>query len=341
MKVPIRYLNNSILRCGPSLVVDRPDGPVAVILQPKNRQSKTRSWLLSRKTENFLQNRFLYKLFSVTHVVYKNISYVLLLRFFESDCKILLFLLCVILSKFHVHTWCCYEVAGKVSVGFVGFLRIWFRDMSLKKPLKKIVQQKIILASASPRRKDLLEQMGLAVEIYPADLDESRFQEKKPEGLARILSLEKALAIAREYPDTWVLGADTIVVVENTVLGKPSSRQEAMDMLHRLSGVEHSVFTGFSLIRMPKNGGIDSGKETILQTRCVETKVRFKPLSEDAVSWYADTDEPYDKAGGYGIQGKAAWMIESIKGSYTNVMGLPLGEVSDLLLELGVIAFRS
>ncbi len=207
--------------------------------------------------------------------------------------------------------------------------------------VKKIIQKKIVLASASPRRKDLLEQMGLSVEICPADLDESRFQEKEPRDLVKVLSLEKALVIARKYPDVWVLGADTIVVVENTVLGKPSSRQEAVAMLYRLSGIEHSVFTGFSLVRMPEDKDSSTGEGMVSQTRCVETGVRFKPLSEEVVSWYADTDEPYDKAGGYGIQGKAAWMIESIKGSYTNVMGLPLGEVSDLLLELGVIAFRS
>ncbi len=199
-------------------------------------------------------------------------------------------------------------------------------------PVKKIVQERLVLASASPRRKALLEQMGFLLEVCPADLDESGFQESDPRRLAETLSVEKACLVSKMQPDSWVLGADTLVVSGNTVLGKPESKRDAVDMLHRLSGVEHSVFTGFTLVH---------GRNQIRETRAVESRVCFKPLSEDEIFWYVHTKEPYDKAGGYGIQGKAAWMIDSIKGSYTNVMGLPLREVSDVFFKLGIMQFTN
>ncbi len=204
-------------------------------------------------------------------------------------------------------------------------------------PVKKIQQKRLVLASASPRRKAasprrkaLLEQMGLVVDICPAHVDESQFQEKEPGKLAKVLSLEKARVIARRYSDSWVLGADTLVAAGDTVLGKPGSREEAVEMLHCLSGREHSVFTAFTVI--------GAGNQ-IRHTELVESRVCFKPLSDDEIFWYVHTKEPYDKAGGYGIQGKAAWMIDSIKGSYTNVMGLPLREVCEVLLKLGIMQF--
>ncbi len=162
-------------------------------------------------------------------------------------------------------------------------------------PLRKIEQKRLVLASASPRRKALLEQMGLHLDVCPADLDESGFQESDPRRLAEILSMEKARVVSKIHPDSWVLGADTLVVSGNTVLGKPESRKDAVDMLHRLSGVEHSVFTGFTLI---------SGEDRIRETASVESRVCFKPLSDDEIFWYVHTQEPYDKAGGYGIQGR-------------------------------------
>ena len=192
------------------------------------------------------------------------------------------------------------------------------------------VSGRFILASASPRRIELLKLMGLDFAVVPSGVDET-FQrgETAHEHVLR-LSEEKALAVSRRHPDAWVLGADTIVIVAGEVLGKPESIPEAMTMLEKLSGREHEVFTGFSIVQQ------ETG---ILIREVVESSVLFREISGDEMSWYAGLEEPYDKAGAYAVQGMGAFFIREIRGSYTNVMGLPLCEVVDALKGVAAIRF--
>lgn len=186
--------------------------------------------------------------------------------------------------------------------------------------------RKLILASASPRRKELLELAGLDFDVVPGDVDEAFHERETPRDHVMRLSREKALAVSEGHPEAWVLGADTIVLVDGEVLGKPQSKNEARAMLRKLSGRAHRVLSGFTILR--KAGG------TVF-TDAVESLVVFKDLSADEIEWYAGTDEPYDKAGGYAAQGMGASLIREIRGSYTNVVGLPLCEVVDALRKMG------
>lgn len=197
--------------------------------------------------------------------------------------------------------------------------------------MKLINNQKLILASKSPRRRDLLEQIGLNIKIYPSNVNETQVSIKNPEKYVSELSLLKAKNTALFYPDEWVLGADTIVVVKDQILGKPQSKIEAIDMLNKLNNCEHSVFTGFSVINQ---------KEKSIITQSVETKVSFKYLSSQEISWYVNTGEPFDKAGAYAIQGIGAFIVKHISGSYSNVVGLPVCEVVEVLMKLNIIQFK-
>lgn len=186
--------------------------------------------------------------------------------------------------------------------------------------------KKLILASASPRRKELLELVGLEFEVVPGDVDEAFHEAETPRDHVMRLSREKALAVSAIYPDAWVLGADTIVLINGEILGKPQTKDEAREMLRKLSGTAHRVISGFAVLK--KTGGA-------VFTDAVESTVIFKNLSADEIEWYAETDEPYDKAGGYAAQGMGASLIREIHGSYTNVVGLPLCEVVDALRQIG------
>ncbi len=186
----------------------------------------------------------------------------------------------------------------------------------------------VILASRSPRRKALLEQAGLSFGVVPSEIDEDGVPVTPPAEYVRFLAEEKARDVARRYPDAWVIGADTVVVIDNTLLGKPASPAEAMDMLGRLSGRDHIVYTGFCVFR---------GKDDRALTASVKTRVWFKPLSEPEIRWYISTGEPFDKAGGYAIQGRGTILVKRIEGSYTNVVGLPVCELMDVLTGEGVI----
>ena len=198
--------------------------------------------------------------------------------------------------------------------------------------MKTINKEKIILASGSPRRKELMTQAGIDFKIHVADIDESKVDPgMAPENYVCFLSETKAQAVAEHYPDAWTIGADTIVAVGNTILGKPAGHRQAVTMLTQLSNREHSVFTAFTITRPNSDD---------LLTRVVNTRVRFKALSNDEINWYADTGEPYDKAGGYGIQGIGAFLVKEISGSYTNVVGLPVCELIDALASLGAISFK-
>ena len=188
-----------------------------------------------------------------------------------------------------------------------------------------------ILASASPRRQELLRSVGLKLKIIPAHVNEDYKEGESPREHVKRLARNKALAIAHKYPDAWVLGADTIVVIDGMILGKPKSKAQARAMLERLSGRKHKVFTGFTLACITAKS---------IKTRAIQSAVQFKNISPEEIGWYIDCDEPYDKAGGYAVQGKGAYFIQSIRGSYTNVIGLPLCEVLEELKTLGTIHFR-
>jgi septum formation protein len=188
----------------------------------------------------------------------------------------------------------------------------------------------LILASASPRRQELLGLVGISFEVLPSQIEEAALHQEEPAVHVLRLAEEKARCAARQRPRSWVLGADTIVVIEGTILGKPAGRDEAREMLRRLSGQTHTVFTGFCLLN----------EETrTAMSRAVTALVCFRQLADDEIAWYLQTPEPYDKAGAYAVQGKGAFFIREIQGSYTNVMGLPLCEVVDALKTLGIIAF--
>lgn len=188
----------------------------------------------------------------------------------------------------------------------------------------------LILASASPRRREILQSLGLNFKIIPAHVNEDYLQGESPSKHVRRLSYNKAMAIALKHQNAWVLGADTIVVIDGVILGKPQNKTQAKKMLRKLSGREHKVFTGFTI------ANIASG---ICTTKVVQSTVRFKTISPDEMNWYIACDEPYDKAGGYAIQGKGAYFIQSIRGSYTNVIGLPLCEVLEILKKIKAINF--
>jgi septum formation protein len=190
------------------------------------------------------------------------------------------------------------------------------------------MKYRLILASKSPRRYDLLKQLGLDFEVIPSKIEEDFVPNESPREHVLRLAEAKALEVGNQYPEQWVIGADTIVYVDGIILGKPMSREEAMDMLKRLSGKEHRVLTGIS-VRSSNKGKGECG--------AVETAVRMKSLSPAEMDWYVRTGEPFDKAGGYGIQGIGSFMIESINGSYTNVVGLPLCELMQMLVRLEAI----
>lgn len=196
--------------------------------------------------------------------------------------------------------------------------------------MKWMDKKKLVLASRSPRRKRLLAQMGLDLEVVPADVDEAMVQGQSPADFVNALAKKKTCHIMQQRRDAWVIGADTIVVKDNQVLGKPENRADAIKMLDFLSGRTHSVFTGYTV------GHHARGQ---MVTSTVETRVLFKVLTKQEILWYTGTDEPYDKAGGYAAQGLGAFMVKEIRGSYANVVGLPVCEVIQTLVSLGAIQF--
>ena len=187
----------------------------------------------------------------------------------------------------------------------------------------------LILASQSPRRRYLLEQAGLAVAVIPSMFDESTVRLTGPVDYVKHLAEAKADEIARQHPDSWVIGADTIVTIGAAILGKPGDPREARKMLEHLSGQTHCVYTGYAIIC--KN------RRTLI-CEAVRTDVEFKHLSDNEIAWYIQTGEPFDKAGAYAIQGMGTFLVRRINGSYTNVVGLPVCEVIENLLMLGVVS---
>ncbi len=193
------------------------------------------------------------------------------------------------------------------------------------------ISSPFILASASPRRAELLRSAGLKFKIVPAHVDETYLTGESPRDHVRRLSNDKARVIANQYPKSLVLGADTIVVIDGLILGKPKNKKQARDMLQRLNNRRHTVFTGFTIACVNTKSS---------KTRVVQSAVRFKNISPEELAWYVNCDEPYDKAGGYAAQGKGAVLIKAIRGSYTNVIGLPLCQVLEEFKHFNVIHFR-
>jgi len=189
-------------------------------------------------------------------------------------------------------------------------------------------KNRIILASKSPRRKRLLEQAGIQFFVIDSQVDEEKILAPTPQLSALALAEAKAGAVAQKHPDAWVIGADSIVVINNMILNKPVSKEHAEQMLKSLSGTTHQVITGYSIMCKEQN---------LKKSEICSTEVTFKRLSSGEINWYLETPEPWDKAGAYAIQGIAAFMIKSISGSYTNVVGLPVCEVVEYLSIQGVI----
>jgi len=185
----------------------------------------------------------------------------------------------------------------------------------------------IILASASPRRKDLLEQIGLSFRVEPSNYQENIRLDLEPHELAKSLSLEKARLVARNHRNALVIAADTFIVFEGKILGKPRTETEAKEMLKAMIGKPHSVITGFSIIDADSNKTVSGS---------VETRVHLRKLGSDEIDAYVRSKEPLDKAGAYAIQGLGSVIVEKIEGDYFNVIGLPLSALTESLKEFGV-----
>jgi septum formation protein len=184
---------------------------------------------------------------------------------------------------------------------------------------------RVVLASASPRRRELLNLAGISHEVRPANIDETIRPRETPRRHAERLAREKATAIATRDPNLITIGADTIVVINRKVLGKPADAGQAAAMLRQLSGREHTVVTAVAVSR---------GKK--LRSAVEEVRVKFRRLGDEEIDAYIATGEPMDKAGAYGIQGYGATIVECINGDYFSVMGLPLVRLVGLLRDVGV-----
>jgi septum formation protein len=183
---------------------------------------------------------------------------------------------------------------------------------------------RLLLASASPRRAQLLSAAGIPFELRPAGIDEAPLDGENPADYVRRVALDKARAAGKPLADEVLLAADTTVVAEDQILGKPADEADAARMLRLLSGRTHEVLTGVAFVH--------SGLEAV---EVEVSRVRFLPLSEEEIAWYIATGEPFGKAGGYAVQGLASRFVDKIEGSYSNVVGLPVSRVYEALAKLG------
>lgn len=184
---------------------------------------------------------------------------------------------------------------------------------------------RLVLASESPRRRELVSRLGLETICVSSDVDESLPENMSPEDTCVKLATKKALSVSKNFPSDIVIGCDTVVAAQGKILGKPKDEQDAHDMLSFLSGKTHSVFTGVCLVF--------SGHTL---TFFEETEVEFYPLTEDEITKYIKTNEPFDKAGAYGIQEQGSLLVKRISGDYFNVMGLPVSKINQKLKEFGL-----
>ena len=190
--------------------------------------------------------------------------------------------------------------------------------------------ERFILASSSPRRQELLKRLGFEFDVVPASVSELAREGESPRDFALRMACEKAGQVADRHPKRWVVAADTVVLIDGEMLGKPQSEAEAVEMLSKLRGRTHIVATGFCITR--GGGPVFEG--------VVESRVEMVNLSDDEVRWYVSTGEPLDKAGAYGVQGIGAMFIKRVVGSYTNVVGLPLAELIEGMKKLGIVRFE-
>jgi septum formation protein len=192
---------------------------------------------------------------------------------------------------------------------------------------------RLVLASSSPRRRELLDRVGLTHEVRCPGIDEERLAGESPRAYVLRAAREKADAVSRDLGDAsaWVIGADTVVVLDGEPLGKPSDARSAVEMLVALGGREHRVLTGWAVIG--PSGAERAGVE--------ETRVWFRPIGLEEVEAYVATGEPLDKAGAYGIQGAGCFLVERIEGSYENVVGLPVCSVVSALQDLSAVEVRA
>lgn len=184
----------------------------------------------------------------------------------------------------------------------------------------------MILASKSPRRKEILEDMGFNLKIEGAEIEEISYEKELTLKIMDI-ARKKTFSIAEKYPTEYVVGADTIVEVDGEIIGKPKNREEAFNTLKLLSGRKHNVITAYSFINISKN--IDITNYNI-------SEVFFRELDENMIKWYIETGEPMDKAGSYGIQGKGAAFVKKINGDFFSVMGFPIGDFIEKISEIGI-----
>ena len=203
------------------------------------------------------------------------------------------------------------------------------QELQIEKSGGFSVVGQLVLASASPRRQRFLRGLGLDFLVEPAFIDERHLPGENPEDFALRMAREKAEAVSVQYPTACVLAADTIVVLDGEILGKPVDPADAQAMLDKMAGRSHEVLTAFCLCRQ------DSRPLFVCQA--IKTKVFFRTLSAELVAAYVATGEPLDKAGSYGLQGCGGFLVEKIDGSYSNVIGLPLAEVMRELLGAGVV----
>jgi septum formation protein len=187
--------------------------------------------------------------------------------------------------------------------------------------------KKIVLASASPRRKELLEKIGLVFKVDPGNAAEDLDINLEPHELAEKLSLKKALAVAPKHKNAIVIAADTFIVFQGRIIGKPTTEAEAKETLSLLCGKSHSVITGFTILDTNDNRSL---------SRAVETKVHMKQLTRSEIDAYIRSKEPLDKAGAYAIQGLGSIIVDKIEGDYFNVIGLPLSALAECLKQFGI-----
>ncbi|MBS3898004.1 MAG: septum formation inhibitor Maf [Dethiobacter sp.] len=186
--------------------------------------------------------------------------------------------------------------------------------------------RKLVLASASPRRAELLRQLGLTFVVSASGIREEN-EEQDPAQLVKLLAISKARAVAAKFPDGVIIAADTVVCLDGELLGKPRDASDAARMLASLSGRRHEVLTGVAVLRQP---------DGLLCSHVEKTAVTMREISRAEIAWYVAGGEPYDKAGGYGIQGRAAVFVDKLEGCYFNVVGLPLSALCRLLAIVGV-----
>jgi len=187
----------------------------------------------------------------------------------------------------------------------------------------------IILASESTRRVDILRTLGISFSIIPPKINETQRKDESPKNYVSRVSFEKAQSVGMHFPDKWVVAADTVIVYKNRIMGKPKDERDAFKMLKKLSGKWHKVITGFCILNVSKD---------IIYRDVVETKVFLREMDDREIIRYINTSEPLGKAGSYAVQGRGGYMVKEIKGSYSNVVGLPICELAEALLSLGVLS---